>query len=243
MNPIQALTEALTPEGFSLAYGREDGIPYLSLWTEDVLVSFAQAVSLAKRVQGAFDCPVHFHRLEGTSMSFFVFEGGPFADWKLQEYGTPVAEWLKTVAPEPEPERYTMRGVFDDEGVLQPSQEHRRGGFIWTRSPRFFSNALSGKWCIVRSAAEVDALWVHVRQAVLEGKLSAAMVSSPRQAASHGGTYVICAFTDDWRNRSEVDAARELLRAFGVTEDIGYKRDVDTVNNVYGGDAEWTYRS
>lgn len=115
--------------------------------------------------------------------------------------------------------------------------------FIWSRRRDFWSTAASGKWCIVREAHAIDALWEQVRVAVLAGRFPAALVSSSAQALAHGGTFVICLFTPDWRDTADVMAARAFLRELGVLEDIGYKRDIDTANNVYGVPEEWTYRA
>jgi hypothetical protein len=132
--------------------------------------------------------------------------------------------------------------VYETDSVL-PTQAEGPPHFLWTRRTSFFSSETSGKWCIVRSAEAIDALWEQVRQAVMAGRYPAALVSSREQAQTHGGTFVICLFTPDWQNREDVMAARAFLRELGVTEDIGYKRDIDTANNVYGVPEEWTYRA
>lgn len=130
-----------------------------------------------------------------------------------------------------------------DDGVDKPSQEVNSHGFIYAMNRAQGSTPRSGKWCVVRDASTIDAIWAQVRQAVLAGEIAGALVSTPHQAAQHGNTYVICVFNNDWNDKARVDEIREMLRGFGVTEEIGYKRDIDTIRGVYGTPAEWTYRA
>jgi hypothetical protein len=130
---------------------------------------------------------------------------------------------------------------YHDDGE-NPS-EATSNGFLWVRRPDFYSDKSSGKWCVVRPLADINALWATVRAAVLAGRFPAALVSSPAQAALHGGTYVICLFTLDWTDAHQVMTARDFLREIGVTEEIGYKRDIDTMHNIYGGPDEFVYRA
>jgi hypothetical protein len=212
------------------------------------VMTFADVVRIAEMLRDEFVWPVSFDRLTGTTAHFHV--GVPIGDnpdaletAAAELKGIAIAEWLEKVQPaQAKVETFTMRGHFDSDDIT-PSQAFHRDGFIWARRDSFYSTSKTGKWCVVRSAEKVDELWARVRQAVRDGIFPAALVSTPSQAAGHGGTFVICAFTRDWQNKAEVDAARALLREFGVAESIGYKRDVDTVNGVYGTSDEWTYHA
>jgi hypothetical protein len=124
-----------------------------------------------------------------------------------------------------------------------PTEADGPPAFLWTRHHSFVSTPATGKWCVVRPAEEIDALWAKVREAVLAGQYPAALVSSRAQAAEHGGTYVICLFTPDWTDGDQVLSARDFLRSIGVEEEIGYKRDIETVRNVYGTPDEFIYRT
>jgi len=133
---------------------------------------------------------------------------------------------------------------YEDDGAAAPSQSIAPVPFfLWTRKVTFQSTEFTGKWCVIRPAETVDALWAKVREAVLAGRFPAALVSSATQAATYGGSYVICLFTPDWFNVEDVTAAREFLRELGVVEEIGYKRDIETVFGVYGVPEEWKYRA
>lgn len=127
---------------------------------------------------------------------------------------------------------------------IRPPTKSFQEGFLWEIGDKdFTSNDKTGKWCIFRPAAEIDALWLEVRKAVKEGHFVAAMCSTFMQARYHGGSYVICAFTSDWSDREDVMRAWQVLRDMGVTEELGYKRDLETKNGVYRVPEEWFYRA
>lgn len=220
----------------------------LSVERTSGVMSFADVVLIAGWLRDDFDWPVNFDHMTTTSVHFQV--GVPISEGPeglkaaaAELTGLSVAEWLTKVQGQSDAvETYSMFGHFDGEDVL-PTRATDRHGFLWVRPADFYSTEKTGKWCIVRPASEIDALWAQVRQAVLDGHFRAALVSTPSQAASLGDTYVICAFTSDWKDQAEVNAARDVLRGFGVTESIGYKRDVETVRGVYGTPDEWTYHA
>lgn len=141
----------------------------------------------------------------------------------------------------PPAENYVMHGVFNN-GATAPTQSHHVDSYIY-EARGFKTSHRSGKWCIVRDAASVDALWAKIREAVVSGALPAAMVSSPAVARQFGGTYLICVFTPEWSDRNDVRRVRQLLREMGVVEELGYKRDVETVYGIQGTPDEWFYRA
>jgi hypothetical protein len=118
-----------------------------------------------------------------------------------------------------------------------------RPGFVWAFPKGFRSTSRTGKWCVNGDAERIDQLWVQVRQAIQDKTLVAGCASTAAQAAGHGGSYVVCAFTLDWLDFEDLRATRELLRSWGVSEEIGYKRDIETIRNVYSGPDEWIYRA
>lgn len=244
MTRIEAV---FAPHADSIDLGHEDGIPTIELSMTVRLMSFAQAVKLAQLAMELFDCPVHFHELRSHSVIFFVFHEDlnhqePYGSRLIAEYGTPVDAWLRAMTAEPLP---VLAPVIDHDmtGPNPPSMMNHREGLLFTTHKGFRSNNLSGKWCVNRTADTVDALWKAVRDLVLQGQYKAALVSTPANARKHGDLFVICLFTTNWRDEAAVMAAREDLRALGVTENIGYKRDIETFNDVYGGAEEWTYRA
>lgn len=138
-------------------------------------------------------------------------------------------------------ESYYMNGFFEN-GDRPPTKSHIGNAYIY-EAPTFRSTDRTGKWCIFRDEATVDAMWAKIRQAVVNKELPAGMVSSPANAKHFDGTYLICVFTPEWRDQADVMRVREILRGMGVEEELGYKRDVDTANRVYGTDDEWYYRA
>lgn len=105
----------------------------------------------------------------------------------------------------------------------------------------FVSDDKSGKWCVFVPVEAVDAAWLRVKAAVLDGLLCCAKVSTA-YARQERSAHVICVYTRDWNNKAELEGSRTVLRDLGFTEELGYKRDLETMNGVYGGADEWFIR-
>lgn len=93
----------------------------------------------------------------------------------------------------------------------------------------------AGKWLIFCSAAEVDALWKKIRDATVAGDLGvSAKVSTARpNPDSRDERKVIYVYTRDWSDEADVMRVREALRALGVEQRIGYKRNIETFAGEY----------
>lgn len=101
----------------------------------------------------------------------------------------------------------------------------------------FTSNDTTGKWCIFRSKPDIDKAWKKISTACASGKLAVAKCST---AASRGfASHVICVYTNNFNDTSDVMNVREVLRKLGFTEELGYKRDLDTIRGVYNCPEEW----
>lgn len=108
---------------------------------------------------------------------------------------------------------------------------------------QFQSTDWTGKWCVFRPADEIDAAWALIQSACEEKKLLVAKVSTSGSVRSGGfNGHVICVYNEDYRDKAEVEQMREVLRELGFKEELGYKRDIDTKNGVYG-EKEWWMRS
>ena len=103
----------------------------------------------------------------------------------------------------------------------------------------FHSNEKTGKWCIFVDKSEVDAAWKKIQKAVKSNKLFLAKVSTATGRIRYGDTHVICVYTHDWTDETELKATREVLRKAGFIEPLKYKRDQQTRDGVYGGDNEY----
>lgn len=102
---------------------------------------------------------------------------------------------------------------------------------------------LPGKWCVFRSRDVIDQAWFVVRAAVEDGRLPLAKVSTCLTSPSHSDRHVICVYNNDWRDEAAVTAVRDVLRDLGFVEELGYKRDIETVRGVYGTADEWYRRA
>lgn len=82
-----------------------------------------------------------------------------------------------------------------------------------------------------------------VRTAVLNGELPAAKTSTSLISyGRHQGRFVICVYNADWRDDAAIERSREVLRRLGWVQELGYKRDLETIRGVFGGPDEWYRR-
>ena len=98
----------------------------------------------------------------------------------------------------------------------------------------------TGKWCIFAPTVDVDSAWAKIKSAVDSDKVFCAKVSTGLRSLGRDG-HVICVYTRDWEDKQDVFRVREILRSLGFVEELGYKRDIDTLNGVYG-PGEWYLR-
>lgn len=94
----------------------------------------------------------------------------------------------------------------------------------------------------MRPTHEIDAVWAKVCKLLTEGRLHFAKVSTARLSAASGKeTHVICVYTTDWEDLEEVARVRAVLLNAGVSEELGYKRDLETMTP--NPDFEFIYRA
>ncbi|WMY07270.1 putative phosphothreonine lyase domain-containing protein [Paraburkholderia phenoliruptrix] len=105
----------------------------------------------------------------------------------------------------------------------------------------FASTDASGKWCIFVSPADVDEEWSKISDAIENNQLMCAKVSTALRSMGRDG-HVICVYTRDWADRQDLMRAREVLQSLGFVKELGYKRDIDTRNRIYGA-GEWYLRA
>ncbi|CAB3795551.1 hypothetical protein LMG28614_04198 [Paraburkholderia ultramafica] len=103
------------------------------------------------------------------------------------------------------------------------------------------SGPTTGKWCIFAPSSDVDQAWAKIKGAVEGDKLLFAKVSTALRSMGRDG-HVICVYTRDWTDKQDLLRVREVLRSLGFVEELGYKRDIDTFNRIYGSD-EWYLRA
>jgi hypothetical protein len=146
----------------------------------------------------------------------------PLADALLARFGTPGAILAAIAAGEGVvPTRTTqMYWIVED----APSVE-----------PHAVDDELAGKWLVFLPKEEVDALWRRVRDATAAGELgiSAKVSTSKPNPDARDDRYVVYVYTADWRDEPEVMRVREALRALGVEDRIGYKRNLETFRGEY----------
>jgi DNA-binding transcriptional LysR family regulator len=102
-------------------------------------------------------------------------------------------------------------------------------------APNAVDDELAGKWLVFLPAEEVDAAWRRIRDATAAGELgiSAKVSTAKPNPGARDDRYVIYVYTADWRDEVEVMRVREALRALGVEDRIGYKRNLETFRGEY----------
>ncbi len=95
--------------------------------------------------------------------------------------------------------------------------------------------ANSGKWLIFLTTTQVDQVWSTIKQATQEGKLGeiAKVSTAKRTPDSRPNRHVICVYTYNWKDETDVHRIRAILRELGITWKIRYKADSDTIDGKY----------
>jgi hypothetical protein len=101
--------------------------------------------------------------------------------------------------------------------------------------PNAVDDELAGKWLVFLPADQVDGAWQRVRDATAAGELgiSAKVSTAKPNPDARDDRYVVYVYTADWRDEAEVMRVREALRALGVEDRIGYKRNLETFRGEY----------
>ncbi len=94
----------------------------------------------------------------------------------------------------------------------------------------------SGKWLFWVKEDDVDEVWARIREATERGRLgsqSKVATARPNPLAVDPDKRVICVYTYDWKDKTDAMRIREELRKLGITQQIPYKTDEDTLKGKY----------
>ncbi|MFB6216197.1 MAG: putative phosphothreonine lyase domain-containing protein [Candidatus Aenigmatarchaeota archaeon] len=99
----------------------------------------------------------------------------------------------------------------------------------------------SGKWVLDRTRSEIDREWDRVLDMMEEEDVYASKVSTKRQSDGHSGpgipeedrSHIVCIYTEDFRNREDVERVLEALENYDISNVKGYKEDIKTVLGIY----------
>ncbi len=107
--------------------------------------------------------------------------------------------------------------------------------YAYAPGSNFSSSLKSGKWRIRVKPCKVNETWHKVKMACLEGKFITAKVATARTVKARGDdNYLICIYTDDYEDLDNLRQVRDALREIGFIEAVKYKKDIDTMNGVFG---------
>lgn len=145
-------------------------------------------------------------------------------------------------APADDTSTIEISGVAEPETSTAPTDE-RPSRFMGDHylhvagpEPEDGSARRPGKWLVFVSRSRIDALWDTVRRAVKAGRLGhAAKVSTalPDPHSPDPKKHVICVYTSDEEDATDVRRVRTALRELGVSWRIPYKADAATVAKYY----------
>ena len=101
--------------------------------------------------------------------------------------------------------------------------------------PEAIEDENAGKWLIFLEPGLADEAWKTVRDNTVARSLgiSAKVSTSKPNPESRDNRKVIYVYTKNWADEAEVMRVREVLRTLGVTERIGYKRNIETFAGEY----------
>lgn len=93
---------------------------------------------------------------------------------------------------------------------------------------------LEGKWMVFAHTRNINFWWSRIATATHAGTLGISAKVSPRDGS---GSHVICVYTRDYTDETDVYKVRQGLYRLGMTEQIGYKPDIYTHCGVYEGNS------
>ncbi|HWQ66229.1 MAG TPA: putative phosphothreonine lyase domain-containing protein [Methanospirillum sp.] len=153
---------------------------------------------------------------------------------QFREIQPEVTKHLETRFPSPD-DMYRL--ILHGEGIV-PS-ETVLTQWVVQDAPETGINAIdsiqAGKWLIFVQPDLVDNIWFRIRDMTWRGELgisSKASTAKPNPD-SRDERRVIYVYTADWEDEPDVMRIREQLRACGVEERIGYKRNIETQKGEY----------
>ncbi len=94
----------------------------------------------------------------------------------------------------------------------------------------------SGKWLLFVPNDEIDEVWMRVKEATEAGRLggdSKVSTAKPNPNSADPSHNVICVYTYDSDDESDVMRVREELRGLGFVNEIPYKTDEATLSGTY----------
>lgn len=132
-------------------------------------------------------------------------------------------------------EMYSL--IVEGEGVI-PSKTTQSFWIIQDApetDPRATEDERAGKWLIFVQPDQVDDIWKKVRDLTWKNELgiSAKVSTAKKNPDSRDERRVVYVYTADWENETEVMQVRERLKTIGVTDRIGYKRNIETFKGEY----------
>jgi len=178
--------------------------------------------------------------LRKKSLSRMVENEEPFSDLFMEDFtsfSSMYPELADSLINQFKSTEIIFQMIRNGEGVIPSKTFQAR--WIEQNSPHVDGKAAeieeAGKWLIFLPLDVLDDVWRHIRDLTWEGKLGiSAKVSTARpDSDARDDRKVIYVYTADWEDEPDVMRVREELRKIGITERIGYKRNIETFKGEY----------
>lgn len=153
---------------------------------------------------------------------------------QFQELYPDLAQQLKERFTSPEE---MHRLIVEGEGIV-PTKTTQSYWIIQDgpgTDPHATDDERAGKWLIFLQPDQVDDIWRKIRDMTWQNELgiSAKVSTAKKNPDSRDERRVIYVYTADWENEDDVMQIREKLRSIGITDRIGYKRNIETFKGEY----------
>jgi hypothetical protein len=174
------------------------------------------------------------------SLSRIVESGEPFEDLFSEiftDFSSMYPEIVEILIEQFNSPDEIFRMIREGEGVIPSKTFQAR--WIEQDSPHVDGKAAdiekAGKWLVFLPMDVVDDVWRQIRDLTWEGKhgLSAKVSTAKPDPDARDDRKVIYVYTADWEDESDVMRVREELRKIGITDRIGYKRNIETFKGEY----------
>ena len=134
----------------------------------------------------------------------------------------------------------TTREVAESPAPPRPSS-YTAAPYLWQDGPQSAltgdDDDYSGKWLVFVPIDQVDYWWDVLRAEVERGQLGPSAkvaTAAPNPLTRSPVERVICVYTQDFRDHDDVRRVLAGLRRVGVTWQLSYKTDRDTIDGKYG---------
>lgn len=146
--------------------------------------------------------------------------------------------WIQIFSPKSKPSKEDVNGAVQEWKKCLSTLEKSKINPKLINDIAKKHNVLTGKWMLFLNSDEVDKCWELVVNGISKDKLSA---SSAKVAPSGHpyGCHLMCIYTSDFSNESDVMKVRQELKDLGFKSELDYKADMYTYIGINHQKNQW----